>query len=218
MLQKIITDEDGTQTFIYSKDNSENYEAENFARLKEFSEQYEDIQDRVELELSNQEEAIVVYIIMNTGLRVGNMSEPLTPQQTYGISNLEPDHIEVEGDKITFTFNSQDSIIVNRTFTDNKVSKILKTKKEQHPDRSLFDTTDYSVNEYVKKLTDNEFSIKDFRVYYATKLALKEIELHESERLESQESHIEEMEQRMKWYENELNLNPFSWGKKNKNN
>ena len=49
-------------------------------------------------------------------------------------------------------------------------------------------------------------------------LALKEIELHESERLESQESHIEEMEQRMLWYEKELNLNPFSWGKKSNNN
>ena len=49
-------------------------------------------------------------------------------------------------------------------------------------------------------------------------LALTEIELHESERLESQQSHIEEMEQRMLWYEKELNLNPFSWGKKPKNN
>ena len=49
-------------------------------------------------------------------------------------------------------------------------------------------------------------------------LALKEIELHELERLESQESHIEEMEQRMLWYEKELNLNPFSWGKKSNNN
>ena len=49
-------------------------------------------------------------------------------------------------------------------------------------------------------------------------LALMEIELHELERLESQQSHIEEMEQRMLWYEKELNLNPFSWGKKPKNN
>ena len=45
-------------------------------------------------------------------------------------------------------------------------------------------------------------------------LALEEIELHDAERLESQQAHIAEMEERMKWYENELNLNPFSWGKK----
>ena len=44
-------------------------------------------------------------------------------------------------------------------------------------------------------------------------LALEEIELHEAERLESQQAHVAEMEERMKWYENELNLNPFSWGK-----
>ena len=50
-------------------------------------------------------------------------------------------------------------------------------------------------------------------------LALAEIELHESERLESQQSHVKEMEERMKWYEKELRLsiNPLSWGKKDKN-
>ena len=48
-------------------------------------------------------------------------------------------------------------------------------------------------------------------------LALAEIELHEAERLESQQVHIEEMEQRMKWYEKELNVNILSWGKKRKN-
>ena len=47
-------------------------------------------------------------------------------------------------------------------------------------------------------------------------LALAEIALHEEERLESQQAHIKEMEERMSWYEEELNLNPFSWGRKDK--
>ena len=45
-------------------------------------------------------------------------------------------------------------------------------------------------------------------------LALQEIELHDKERLSSQQSHVEEMEERMKWYEKELSINPFSWGKR----
>ena len=48
-------------------------------------------------------------------------------------------------------------------------------------------------------------------------LALDEIELHEAERKIAEEAHIKEMEQRMEWYETELNLNPFSWGKKKNN-
>ena len=44
-------------------------------------------------------------------------------------------------------------------------------------------------------------------------LALKEIELHELERQEAERKHVDEMEERMGWYEKELNLNPFSWGK-----
>ena len=47
-------------------------------------------------------------------------------------------------------------------------------------------------------------------------LALTEIELHEDERKVAEGKHIAEMEERMLWYENELNLNPFSWGKDKK--
>ena len=45
-------------------------------------------------------------------------------------------------------------------------------------------------------------------------LALEEIELHEAERKHDEEAHVAQMEERMLWYESELNLNPFSWGKK----
>ena len=48
-------------------------------------------------------------------------------------------------------------------------------------------------------------------------LAMEEIELHEEERKLAEQKHVEEMEERMLWYESELNLNPFSWGKKKKN-
>ena len=47
-------------------------------------------------------------------------------------------------------------------------------------------------------------------------VALEEIELHELERKHAEEAHVAEMEERMLWYESELNLNPFSWGKKKK--
>ena len=48
-------------------------------------------------------------------------------------------------------------------------------------------------------------------------LALEEIELHEQERKQSEDAHVAQMEERMLWYESELNLNPFSWGKKKGN-
>ena len=47
-------------------------------------------------------------------------------------------------------------------------------------------------------------------------LAMEEIDLHNEERKVAEEKHIAEMEERMLWYESELNLNPFSWGKKGK--
>ena len=47
-------------------------------------------------------------------------------------------------------------------------------------------------------------------------ITLEEMELHEEERKQSESAHVAEMEKRMKWYESELNLNPFSWGKDKK--
>ena len=47
-------------------------------------------------------------------------------------------------------------------------------------------------------------------------LALEEIELHDQKRKEAEERHIQEMQEQMDWYQTELNLNPFSWGKNKK--
>jgi uncharacterized oligopeptide transporter (OPT) family protein len=45
-------------------------------------------------------------------------------------------------------------------------------------------------------------------------LALQEIELHDQERKAAEQEHIQSMQEQMDWYQRELNLNPFSWGKK----
>ena len=45
-------------------------------------------------------------------------------------------------------------------------------------------------------------------------VALEEIELHDQERKAAEKAHIREMQEQMDWYQTELNLNPFSWGKK----
>ena len=47
-------------------------------------------------------------------------------------------------------------------------------------------------------------------------VAMNNISLHASEMKRAEEEHVTEMEERMLWYEQELNLNPFSWGKKKK--
>ena len=47
-------------------------------------------------------------------------------------------------------------------------------------------------------------------------VALEEIELHDQERKAAEASHIQDMQEQMDWYQTELNLNPFSWGKKKK--
>ena len=47
-------------------------------------------------------------------------------------------------------------------------------------------------------------------------LAMEEIELHDQERKDAEKQHIDAIQEKLDWYETELNLNPFSWGKKKK--
>lgn len=47
-------------------------------------------------------------------------------------------------------------------------------------------------------------------------IALEQVVIFEEERAEAEAEHIRQLEEQMLWYESELNLNPFSWGKKKK--
>ena len=45
-------------------------------------------------------------------------------------------------------------------------------------------------------------------------LALEEIELHDQERKAAEAKHVEDMEKEVSLLKKELNINPFSWGRK----
>ena len=45
-------------------------------------------------------------------------------------------------------------------------------------------------------------------------LALEEIELHDQERKAAEDKHVKDMEEEGSLLKKELNINPFSWGKK----
>ena len=48
-------------------------------------------------------------------------------------------------------------------------------------------------------------------------VAMEEIELHDQERLVAQKAHEDQLQEQVSLLQKELNINPFSWGKKKKN-
>lgn len=44
-------------------------------------------------------------------------------------------------------------------------------------------------------------------------IALTEVEVFEQQRADAEAKRVADLEAQMLWYESELNLNPFSWGK-----
>ena len=47
-------------------------------------------------------------------------------------------------------------------------------------------------------------------------VAMEEIELHDKERLITQKAHEEQLQEQVSVLQKELNINPFSWGRKKK--
>ena len=45
-------------------------------------------------------------------------------------------------------------------------------------------------------------------------LALEEIDLHDQDRKAAEDKHVKDMEEEVSLLKKELNINPFSWGKK----
>ena len=64
----------------------------------------------------------------------------------------------------------------------------------------------YGVYKFETRINQLETSLED---------AVETLMVLEQERKVDQQKEMSELEQKIGWYEKELNLNPFSWGKKN---
>lgn len=101
--------------------------------------------------------------------------------ETYGLTTLRKDHVDLKGSRIRFTFTGKGNKEWQRDITDPKVAAIVK-QCEELPGQELFkylddengrhDITSDHVNEYLQEVTGQPFTAKDFRTWAATSQAL----------------------------------------------
>ena len=157
-----------------------------FGRVLAFSEVLPRIRQRIESDLSKQglprEKvlATVVRLLDCTGIRIGN-DEYARANRSFGLTTLRDRHVEVSGSNIRFEFRGKSGKAYNVSINDRRLARIVQ-RCQALPGEDLFQYVDENgvrqtvgsgdVNDYLRTISGEEFTAKDFRTWSGTKLAV----------------------------------------------
>jgi DNA topoisomerase-1 len=136
--------------------------------------------------------AAMVRLLETTSIRVGN-DEYAKQNKSYGLTTLRNRHVSVRGSKIHFEFRGKSGVEHEIDLEDPRLAKIIRRCQEL-PEQELFEYVDHAgdrhsisstdVNAYLREISGNDFTAKDFRTWTGTLLAamaLQEFEGFDSE-------------------------------------
>jgi DNA topoisomerase-1 len=156
-----------------------------FSRMMAFSQALPDIRRRLEKDLAlsglpkQKVLATVLKLMELTRIRVGN-EEYAKTNNSYGLTTLQDDHVNVAGSKIQFQFRGKSGVEHEIEVSDRRLAKVVK-RCQDLPGQELFqyldehqqaqDITSSDVNDYLREITGQDFTAKDFRTWAGTVLA-----------------------------------------------
>jgi DNA topoisomerase-1 len=157
-----------------------------FGRMMAFGEALPKIRERVEADLAlrglprNKVVATVVRLLETTLIRVGN-KEYVRQNNSFGLTTLRDGHVDIEGSKLRFEFRGKSGQQHAVELHDRRLARIVKQCRDL-PGQTLFQYLDEEgvrqsissgdVNSYLREVTGEDFSAKDFRTWGGTVLAL----------------------------------------------
>jgi DNA topoisomerase-1 len=137
--------------------------------------------------------AAVVRLLEETLIRVGN-EEYSRQNQSFGLTTLRDRHARIRGSEVQFRFRGKSGKEHSISLNDRRLAKIVKRCRDL-PGDELFQYLDSEgaqrtvdsadVNEYLRTITGDEFSAKDFRTWAGTlytALKLHELGVEATER------------------------------------
>jgi DNA topoisomerase-1 len=125
--------------------------------------------------------ASVVRLLEETRIRIGN-DEYRKENGSYGLTTLRNRHVNVIGAEVRFTFRGKSGKQHTVELHDRRMARIIKRFLEI-PGQELFKCVDHEgevkaidsadVNEYLRQITGEDFTAKDFRTWAGTILAAR---------------------------------------------
>ena len=189
-LQAVGRDARGRKQYRYHPAYRAVRDATKFVRMAAFGEALPGIRKRVQEDLAlpglpkNKVLATVVKLLETTCIRVGN-EEYAKENESYGLTTMRDQHVEITGRKMHFRFRGKSGLDHDIELTDPKLAKIVQ-QCQDIPGEELFQYYSedgstakiYSedVNEYLREITGQGFTAKDFRTWVGTGQAALHLE------------------------------------------
>jgi DNA topoisomerase I len=136
--------------------------------------------------------AALVQLLEKTLIRIGN-EEYARTNGSFGLTTMKDGHVEVKGATLIFEFRAKSGIQQTVDLREPRLAKTVK-KCQELPGQTLFQYVDEDgvrqtvdsgdVNDYLREITGQDFTAKDFRTWAGTVLAacaLREFEAFTSE-------------------------------------
>jgi DNA topoisomerase-1 len=136
--------------------------------------------------------ATIVYLLEATMMRIGN-DEYARENKSYGLTTLRNRHVKIDGSEVEFRFRGKSGVFHDVKVHDRRLARIIQRSRDL-PGQDLFEYLDDDkqphtvssgdVNDYLREITGEDYTAKDFRTWSGTvlaALALQEFEKFDSE-------------------------------------
>lgn len=125
--------------------------------------------------------ALVVEIMAQTGIRIGSESYKKL-YGSHGLTTLADKHVKFDGPRVTFEFIGKKGIAHKIGLKSKRLANLVRKCREV-PGQQLFQYFDESgrrqrigsedVNQYLKEITGEDYTAKDFRAWSGSVLAIE---------------------------------------------
>ena len=132
--------------------------------------------------------ATVVQLLERTFIRIGN-EEYAKENKSFGLTTMRNQHVDVTATKLKFSFRGKSGIKHEVDVTDRRLAKIIRQLQDL-PGQEVFQyvndrdeprkVTSEDVNEYLREITGEDFTAKDFRTWAGTVLAAMALNAQEA--------------------------------------
>ncbi len=136
--------------------------------------------------------ATIVYLLEATMMRIGN-EEYAKENKSFGLTTLRNRHVRIDGKEVEFRFRGKSGVWHDVKVEDRRLARIIARARDL-PGQELFQYVDddgtshaidsADVNDYLRTITGEDYTAKDFRTWSGTvlaALALQEFEKFDSE-------------------------------------
>lgn len=168
--------------YIYHPDWIAKQNEGKFHRMREFVASLSRIRRRVDRDLrlrgmpKDRVLAAIVRLLDTAFIRIGN-EEYAKDNHSFGLTTLQNRHVKGTGKDMELAFDGKDGIAHEFPIEDERIRKIVATCHDI-PGQKLFEYLDYNgephdvqsddVNEYLKSISKEEITAKDFRTWHGT--------------------------------------------------